>query len=218
MFLFRAKVQAREKVRVLSFFLIFLFLFSGVSGLAFSRIRPALRFGVGRADLFGADCYRQEWKTVLSGGLTAEINVWKKLNLESGILFMPGGAIYRSEDEETGYQETVSLDYLAIPLLAKFYFWQNKNLAAYLAAGPAVLLNVGARLEVISAGQKYSVKLDNLQGQELSFNLAAGAELKTGPGFFLVELAYSQGTNSISREPEEEVKNRRVFCFLGFRF
>ncbi|MBC7363791.1 MAG: PorT family protein [Candidatus Aminicenantes bacterium] len=173
---------------------------------------------MGKAALFGADCYRQGWKTIFSGGLTAEISFWKNFNLETGVMFLPGGAIYKSGDEETGYQETVSLDYVDIPLLAKYYFWQRKSLNGYLAIGPAVLLNIGARLEVVSAGEKFSVNLDSLKGKELSFNLMAGAELKTGPVIFLFELVYNLGTNSISREAEEEVRNRRFLCFFGFRF
>jgi len=215
----RSGKKTTTQARALKIFLlvILIFFFPGLRSSAFSGIRPAIKLGAGRAELFGRDAFKQTWKTFISGGLTSELLIWERLSLETGLMFVPGGSVYRLDDEETGYQETTSLAYVQVPVLAKFYLKQGNRYCLYLTAGPAVALNVKAQLEVILAGEKSSVKIDQLKGKELGLNLGAGVGYRTGPGFLLLELVFSQGLNSISKEPEEDIKNRKIFFLLGFR-
>ncbi len=190
----------------------------GYTAPAYSDLNPALKIGMGRSELFGRDTYGQGWKTAFSAGLTVEKMVWKSLSLETGVFFDQGGAVYRLEDEETGYRETISLSFISIPLMAKIYVWRKNLYSIYLTGGPALAVILKAKLETISSGVKNSVELDNLEEQDLSFNLAGGCGLHLRPGFLSIEIVFRQGFTSISKEPDEDVRNRKLSLLVGFRF
>lgn len=185
---------------------------------AFSELSPGLKLGLGRAELFGRDTYEQNWKTVFSAGFTVEKMIWKRLGLETGLFYEQGGSIYQLDDEETGYREIISLSFINIPLRAKIYVWQRNFYSFYLAAGPALGVFLKARLKTVSSGEKKSAELENLEGQDLGFNLAGGCEFRLGPGLLMVEIVFRQGLDSISKEPDEDIRNRKLSLLFGFRF
>lgn len=197
--------------------MLLIFLFQSAAP-AFAKISPAIKLGAGRAELFGRDTYRQGWKNAWSGGMTGQAKLWKNFCLEAGLMYLTGGSVFRLEDEETGYRETVSLTYVQFPVLIKFYIRPQSHLSFYLTAGPAVAFNIKSRLTAFSAGAEYSVELGSHKKEDFSLNLAAGAEYKSSAaGIWLIELVFGQGLNSISRETQEDIRNRRIILLLGFR-
>lgn len=182
------------------------------------KIRPGFKLGGGLSNNFGVDTFGQSWQPSFMAGVFIDLAVAGRLGTEVELNFVRRGSLYRLENDGLEYRESYRLDYLEVPLLLKFYFLENRKPELYIFAGPAVALNLRARLKVTFADLEESVEVDNLQGTDLLVQAGAGTDLALGPGCLLLELRYSHGLKTVATEPEAEVRNKSLTILAGFRF
>ncbi|MBC7349185.1 MAG: PorT family protein [Candidatus Aminicenantes bacterium] len=182
------------------------------------NIRPGIKLGGGLSDNFGADTFGQSQQPSFMVGLFVDLDMASRLGAAVELNFVRRGSLYELESNGLVYRERYLLDYLEMPLLVKFYFLRGRKPELYVYGGPAVALNLRARLKVTFDDLEEAVAVDNLQGIDLLAQVGAGASLALGPGHWLLELRYSHGLKTIATEPEAEVKNKSLVILTGFRF
>ncbi|MGQ9800871.1 MAG: porin family protein [Candidatus Saccharicenans sp.] len=182
------------------------------------NIRPGFKLGGGLSDNFGADTFGQSWQPSFMAGVFVDLAFASRLGAALELNFVRRGSLYRLESGGLEYRERYMLDYLEVPLLVKFYLLQGRNPELYIYGGPAMALNLRARLKVTFDDLEESVEVDNLQGTDLQAQAGAGATLALGPGSLLLEFRYSHGLKTIATEPEAEVRNKSLAILAGFRF
>lgn len=182
------------------------------------NIRPGFKLGGGLSNNFGADTFDQSWQPSLMAGIFFDLAIASQLRAALELNFVRRGSLYRLESDGLEYRERYLLDYLEVPLLVKFYPLPGRKPAFYIYGGPAVALNLRARLKVTFDDLEESVEVDNLQGTDILAQAGAGVTLALGPGNLLLELRYSHGLKTIATEPEAEFRNKSLAILAGFRF
>jgi hypothetical protein len=116
-------------------------------------------------------------RTSLHFGVVAEIGISEKFSFQPELLYSAQGAKY---DDSDGYSGTTKLDYLNIPLIAKYYVAEGFSLEA----GPQIGFLLSAKDEYESPGDsgEDDVK-DFVKGIDFGINLGVGYKLEGGLNF-----------------------------------
>lgn len=107
----------------------------------------------------------------------AEINVWKKLYIQPELLFSAQGARYNNYNFN-GRDYSVNLNYLNVPVVAKYYITK----AFTVEAGPQIGFLVSSK------------NIDNKKSVDLGFNFGGGYNFTDN---FSVGIRYTAGLSSI---------------------
>ncbi|WP_267739639.1 porin family protein [Myroides injenensis] len=142
------------------------------------------------------------------GGL-AEIFINEKFSIQPELLYSAQGAsvdgpIY-ADGEFIGIikDAKLKLNYINIPVMAKYYVWEGLNIQA----GPQFGFNVDSKLESVD------VK-DSFKTFDLGVNFGAGYELPVGLFF---DARYNVGLTKVNKEGDN-VKNGVFQLSVGYKF
>ncbi|MGB9906659.1 MAG: porin family protein [Candidatus Saccharicenans sp.] len=208
----------RKKIILILVTVLGLFLVEVPGAEANINLRPGFKLGGGLSSNFGADTFDQSWQPSFMAGVLVELSLTSRLGAGLELNFVRRGSLYRLESDGLVYRERYLLDYLEVPLLVKFNFLRGRKPELYIYGGPALALNLRARLKVTLDDLEEAVAVDNLQGPDLLAQAGAGAALALGPGCLLLELRYSHGLKTIATEPEADIRNKSLVVLAGFRF
>lgn len=129
----------------------------------------------------------------------------------SDIFSLSAGALYSMQGckgEVEGYDATVKLDYLNIPILANVYV--AKGLAVKLGIQPG--FNVTSKASVEKSGTKVTTDLDGIESVDFSIPVGLSYEINN----FVIDARYNLGVSKIM--DGSDLKNS-VFQFtLGYKF
>ena len=138
------------------------------------KTRFGIKGGLNIATIGGADEANALIGVQLGG--FAEINVWKKLYIQPELLFSTQGAKY---DQYYGERDlTVNLNYINIPVVAKYYITKQFSVEA----GPQLGLLVSSK------------NIENEKSVDAGFNLGAGYNFTDN---FSVGIRYTIGLTSV---------------------
>ncbi len=143
-------------------------------------------------------------RTTFHLGGVAEISVLDKLSIQPELLYSAQGATDESDDDEV-----VKLDYITLPILAKYYVTEDLSLEA----GPQLgfLLNA----EVEDDGDTIDLK-DNTKSTDIGFALGLGYKMENGINF---GARYFLGSDINDIEEDNDKISNRVFQFsIGYFF
>ncbi|MFV0248377.1 MAG: porin family protein [Tenacibaculum sp.] len=161
-------------------------------------------------------------------GGVVEFKLSEKFSLQPELIYSVQGSKWLNLEglnyvDENGINVTASdvdftlkLDYINIPLIAKYYVTEGLSLEA----GPQIGINVVSEGEVKTQGVSTTVDLKELGAEikstDFSLNLGAGYKLKNGLNF---GVRYNLGLTSISDSNEDEDVKNEVFQFsVGYFF
>ncbi len=190
--------------------------------------------GINFANLGGdEDEYDGKSKTGFHLGLVAEFMLTEKFGIQPEVLYSTQGTKIEESGTEFGmtynFEATQDLDYVNVPILAKYYFTD------------ALSLELGPQIGFLVKGeQEYTISLDGEteSGKEdikdyvksTDFGLAAGLGYKFYGGLF-VNARYILGLSSINDEDQgiddgfdedfisdSKIKNNVFQLSLGFMF
>lgn len=180
--------------------------------------------GVNFASIGGDETEDLDGKTGFHLGLVAEIPFGERFSFQPEVLYSSQGA--KMEGSETfegitvAYEGTLTLDYINIPLLAKYYFTPNLNFHV----GPQLgfLVKAEGEEEYSFGGETesetYDLK-DDVKGMD--FALAAGLGYKMDMGLFF-DARYTLGLSNIWDYEDEDgdysQKNNVIQLSVGFMF
>ena len=129
----------------------------------------------------------------------------------SDIFSLSAGALYSMQGckgEVEGYDATVKLDYLSIPILANVYV--AKGLAVKLGIQPG--FNVTSKASVEKSGTKVTTDLDGIESVDFSIPIGLSYEINN----FVIDGRYNLGVSKIMDGSDSK---NSVFQFtLGYKF
>lgn len=196
-------------------------LFAGVVNA--QQLNLGAKAGVNFASISGDDTEELDGKVGFHLGLISEILFSEKFAFQPEILYSSQGA--KAEGSETfegitaSYEAKIKLDYINVPLLAKYYVSPNFNIHA----GPQVgfLVKSEAEAEYSFAGETES-ETEDLKDvtKGVDFALAAGLGYKMDMGLFF-DARYNLGLSNIWDYEEDDdfsQKNNVFQVSVGFMF
>lgn len=129
----------------------------------------------------------------------------------SDIFSLSAGALYSMQGckgEVEGYDATVKLDYLNVPILANVYV--AKGLAVKLGIQPG--FNVTSKASVEKGGTKVTTELDDVESVDFSIPVGLSYEINN----FVIDARYNLGVSKIMDGSDSK---NSVFQFtLGYKF
>lgn len=171
-------------------------------------LKLGAKAGVNLANITNAEA---DMKTGFHVGVLAEIFINEKFSVQPELLYSSQGAKSKVE----GIEYKSSLDYINIPIMAKYYVMDGLSVQA----GPQVGFLVKAEDEIsggIASGTR-DIK-DELQSVDFGINLGAGYELPMGVFF---DARYNLGLSKINKESESGMKDLKNGVFqisVGYKF
>ena len=136
-----------------------------------------------------------------------------RLGLQTEVLYSQKGA----QMEEGGDSAKIKLDYIDVPVLARFSSPVSTGTSFHVFAGPSFGFRVSAKAESSFEDEDDSEDIED-DVERFDFGLVAGAGLEIGR--FLVDGRYTWGLSNINKVESDDVKiKNRVFSVMaGIRF
>lgn len=175
---------------------LFVIAISGVSNA--QDLSFGAKAGVNFASLSGDDVDEVDGRTSFHLGLVAEFLLSEKFAIQPEVLYSSQGA----EDEDI----TWKLDYVSVPVLAKYFVTEGFSLEA----GPYVAFNVVSEAEM----EGVTVDLEE-ETESVDFGAALGLGYELPMGVFF-QGRYAMGLSDISSEGD--AKNGVFQLSVGYKF
>ena len=178
----------------------------GLVSMNAQEVKFGAKAGVNFATVTGDDTDGVDSRTSFHVGGVAEIMVSDKFSVQPELLYSSQG--YSFND---GFDIDIMLDYINIPVMAKFYVADNLSLEA----GPQVGFLVSAKGK--AQGETEDIK-DFVKGMDFGLNIGLGYKMETGLNF---GARYNLGLSNINDgEGSDEFKNQNgVFQIsIGYMF
>ncbi|MTG98868.1 MULTISPECIES: porin family protein [Myroides] len=177
-------------------------------------VKIGAKAGVNFANINGSDA-NGDTRTAFHIGAVAEIFINEKFSIQPELLYSAQGMKFDDIDEyyndntfiTTSNTYTTKLDYITIPVMAKYYIFQGLNVQA----GPQFAFNVAAK----SAGEDMK---DVIKTFDFGLNFGLGYELPLG---LFVDARYNLGLSNVTKKIEGETlkaKNGVFQLSVGYKF
>lgn len=164
-----------------------------------------VKAGVNAADLYGDDVSSSDTRAGFNGGLFVNYRFSKMFGVQPEVLFTQKGGDLSNGLAENGTTE-YSLNYLEIPVLAKFYIPTNSMLEPNIYVGPKVGFNL--------SGEANDTDIDDdLKNADFGLAFGAGLDFNMGPKRNMLktvglDVRYTLGlTDTFDLPNEPDVKN-----------
>lgn len=185
--------------------------------------------GVNFASISGDDTDDLDGRTSFHVGIVAEIVISDKFSVQPELLYSSQGATSEDSYTEVGInikeEGTVKLDYINLPIMAKFYVGEGFSLEA----GPQIgfLMNSEFEMKFTASGAGVSESLsetedlkDHLKGIDFGLNFGVGYKMENGLNF---GARYNLGLSDANDDPEffdtdSSFKNSVIQAYVGFFF
>lgn len=191
--------------KLLFFTAIVLFGFTYVSA---QDINFGAKAGVNIATITGDDLDSFSSRTAFHLGFVAEIGITETFSFQPELLYSAQGSDY-SEDS---FEGSLKVDYLNLPLMAKFYVAEGFSLEA----GPQVGFLLSAK-DVYDDGE--DDWKDITKGIDFGLNFGVGYKLESGLNF---GARYNLGLSDLNDDPDSQAdsafKNSVIQAYVGFFF
>ena len=144
-------------------------------------------------------------RTDFVGGITGEWRAPNYLALQAELLYSRQGAAI------AGTSSDLILDYLQVPILAKFYIWEG----LYGAVGAQLGFLVNEKLEPTGDNLLETDLLEDSQTFEFSLPLGVGYHTEWGLSF---DFSYDIGISNVFDNGRPKTKNELVQVSIGYHF
>ena len=177
-----------------------------------------LKAGAVLSNIFGRDVYDQKFRAGFSYGIFMTYGFGRTFALQPELLFVMKGSKYVNGTGWDAYRETMSLEYVELPILAKAYLPVSRNFRTHVFIGPAPALNIRARVDARFAGESQQETLDNVMGVDVGLTAGAGIEVPVGGGRITFDVRYTAGLTALSTEPDDDIRNGAASFLFGYMF
>jgi hypothetical protein len=169
--------------------------------------RFGVKAGVNFSDITGKDVSSYNGRTSFHAGVVSEVMISDKFAFQPELLYSSQGSDYDDE----GYSGTVTLDYLNIPLMAKYYVSGEFSLEA----GPQIGFLMSAKDDYGSGEDDIK---DYLKSTDFGLNFGVGYKLESGLNF---GARYNLGLSDLNDSDFDQgssVKNSVIQVSIGYMF
>lgn len=180
-----------------------IFLFAALVG-GFAMQAQGINFGIKAGANFAnfSGDLDSDGITNFHAGGVLELNIVPSFSVQAeGLFSSQGGNAKYEEDGVVGVAEDINLDYIAVPVLAKFYVVPGKF--------------------SVTVGPQFSFLVSDadtvLETKDFDLAMSGGVELKIIAGLF-VQGRYNVGVTNVSGSSEIDVKNNVLQLSVGYFF
>lgn len=177
-----------------------------------------IKAGIATANVFGRDVYDQRFRTGFSYGIFMTYGFGRRFAVQPELLYVMKGSRYVNGQGSDAYRETMSLEYVELPILAKYELPLFRSFRTHVFAGPAPAMNIRARVDARFAGESQQESLDNVMGVDVGLVAGAGIEIPLGSGRITFDARYTAGLTTLSKKPDDNIRNRAVSLLFGYIF
>ena len=162
-----------------------------------SPISFGLKGGFNIANLTGED-FDADARFGFSGGAVVDISLPAvPFGIESGVVYTQKGA----EASEGGFSANVDLDYIEVPVLAKFQLGPSGPITPHLVVGPYLGFNINAESESSLSG---TVDIsDDINSTEIGGALGVGIDFNLGVTKLNARAQYGYGFTDVFKDAGE---------------
>ena len=179
----------------------------------YAQIAVGLRGGVNLAivsDQTPIDVERTKPQMIagLSASAFVEIGISPLFAIQPEVSYVQKGARYDVSFDQIDFAVREQVNYLEIPVLAKFRFG-NDQIRGFALAGPSVGYALNGKFKVEAAGETFKEDIEfdddfDVDGVkdnrfDISAVVGAGLELGAGPGDIVVDARYAHDLNDFTR-------------------
>lgn len=205
-------------MKKLSTLLLACFLVAGMttSIQAQSPVSFGLKGGLNIADLTNTE-FDTDTRTGFMGGVSLDINLPAvPFGIESGVYYSQKGTSY-SNEIGTG---TIKLDYLEVPVLARFNLGMPGPVTPHVLAGPYLGFNVNSEIEGSDGESSVSSDIsDEIVSTDFGLLFGAGVDFNLGMTALNAQIRYGLGlTNVFEDDVDDDIKNGVFSIAVGVRF
>jgi long-subunit fatty acid transport protein len=185
------------------------------------EVKFGVKAGLNLASISGDDTEDLDGRTSFHFGGIAEIKLSDKFSFQPELLYSAQGAKSSYEDQFEKEEATIKLDYINLPLMAKYYVAEGFSIEA----GPQIgfLMNSEADYDYIdkedpefSESGTEDLK-DEIKGIDFGFNLGFGYKLEGGLNF---GARYNLGLSDLWDVDNGGIKNQNsvIQISIGYMF
>ncbi|MEL0644823.1 porin family protein [Olleya sp. Ti.3.14] len=196
----------------------------GMTGVNAQDINFGAKAGVNFATV-GGDIEDVDARTSFHVGAVAEIMISDKFSVQPELMYSSQGFGSEYSDEILGttvnYEETLKLDYINLPVMAKYYVTEGLSIEA----GPQIgfLMSADYEFEASAGGDSESESedaKDDFKSIDFGFGAGIGYKLDNGLNF---SARYTLGLANIAEDAEEgesdfSIQNNVFQVSVGFFF
>lgn len=188
---------------------IVLFVFTNVHA---QDVNFGVKAGVNFATITGDDVDSFSSRTAFHVGLVSEIVISETFSFQPELLYSAQGSDWSEDFDGESFEGSYNVDYLNVPLMAKFYVGEGFSLEA----GPQVGLLLSAKAEGDFADDDLK---DYLKGIDFGVNFGVGYKLEGGLNF---GARYNLGLSDANDDPDylgdSTYKNSVIQAYVGYFF
>ncbi len=177
-----------------------------------------VKAGTAVSNVFGKDVYDQKFRAGFSYGIFMTYGFGRTFAIQPELLFVMKGSKYVNGTGLEAYRETMSLEYVELPILAKVYLPLSRSFRTHVFAGPAPALNIRARVDASFAGESQQETLDNIMGVDVGLAAGAGIEVPIRGGWITFDVRYTAGLTTLSKEADDDIRNGALSFLFGYVF
>ncbi|WP_327018593.1 porin family protein [Croceibacter atlanticus] len=196
-----------------------LFLFTAIAAFGFTSVQAqdgvsfGAKGGVNFAKLTGDDVEDADGRTSFHVGAIVEIPVSDRFSVQPEVLYSGQGL----QSEEDGIESKIKLDYINVPVLAKFYLTDGLSLEG----GPQFGFLVNDEFEIEDSNGN-SIEVEDLDAASFDLGAALGLGYKFTNGLFL-QGRYVLGLSNVDDSEEEgafedDLTNSTLQFSVGLQF
>ncbi|CAM1348252.1 porin family protein [Tenacibaculum crassostreae] len=176
-------------------------------------VKFGVKAGMNFASLNGGEEVKDlNSRTSFHVGAMAEISISDKFSFQPELLYSAQGA---SADNFQGNEADVTfkLDYITMPLMAKYYVAEGFSLEA----GPQLAFNTTSKVKAEANGQEATEDMkDETNGFDFGLNFGLGYKLENGLNF---GARYNLGLSGIAKDNDaDSIKNGVFQISVGYFF
>jgi len=171
-----------------------------------------LKGGLNLASITGDDVDELDGRTSFHFGGVVEIEISEKFSFQPELVYSAQGASESYDEEGFDIETTIMLDYLNIPLMAKYYVTDGLSLEL----GPQIGFLLSSKFEVEFDGDSESEDIEDLSSVDFGLNLGLGYKFDSGLNF---GARYNLGLSNLDdTDSDESIKNGVFQVSLGYFF
>lgn len=178
-------------------------------------IKFGAKAGLNIANLTGDTDSSIDSRIAFHAGAVAEFLISEKFSVQPELLFSAQGAKNEYTEEGNVVKSTMKLNYLNLPIMAKYYVIKGLSLEA----GPEIGMKLSAKTKAEANGVSATVDIgDNIENIAFGLNLGAGYKLDNGLNF---NIRYNLGLSNIAKGSDNDdssVKNSVFQVSVGYFF